>query len=159
MRLRGRRSINLHCLAVLIISICITVVVIFIIHVIYIIIIYNHFVYTYPFSTVPFWKDNRTINKDPLLSVLKVENVNLSDATIVVTACCRNVKKNLVGFQRNVQAITRLFGNYRIYLGESDSQDGTLNFLYEWQKNDSDHVRVHTKGQQRWHVFSRKFNE
>jgi hypothetical protein len=157
-RRRGFRSINLVCLIVFIIYICICLVTLFILHIIYTIIVYNYFIQSYPFSTVPFWKDNRTINKDSLLPILKIDNVNLSNATIVIAACCRNVRKNLVGFQRNVQAISMLFGNYRIYLGESDSHDGTLSFLYEWQKNDSDHVRVHTKGQQRLRVFSRKFN-
>jgi hypothetical protein len=143
---------------IFIIFIIFTLILIIIISIIRAYIDYNNFVQSYPFSTVPFWKDNRTLSKKPLLPVLKVENVNLSNATIAITACCRNVRKHLVGFQRNVQAIAALFGVYRIYLYESDSRDRTLKFLNEWQKNDSDHVRVYSKGQQRRHVPSRKFN-
>lgn len=158
MRSRGFRSINLTCCIIFIIFIIFTLILILIIPIIRIYIVYNNFVQTFPFSTVPFWKDNRTINKKPLLPVLKVENVNLSSATIAIAACCRNVRKHLVGFQRNTQAITALFGIYRIYLYESDSRDKTLAFLNEWQKNDSDHVRVQSKGNQRWRVTSRKCN-
>ncbi|CAF1134108.1 unnamed protein product [Rotaria sordida] len=155
MKLRGLRTINIICLILCIISMIFTLIVIFIISIIHTFIVYNNFVKSYQFSTVPFWKDNRTINQKPLLPLLKVEDVNLSNFTIVIASCCRNVRKNLVGFQQNIYAITALFGNYRIYFGESDSHDGTLNFLNEWRKNDSDHVRVYSSGQQRWLVPSR----
>ncbi|CAF2414232.1 unnamed protein product [Rotaria sp. Silwood2] len=155
MKLRGLRTINITCLILCIISMIFTLIIICIISVIHTFIVYNNFVKSYPFSTVPFWKDNRAINKNPLLPVLKVEDVNLSNLTIVIASCCRNVKKNLLGFQRNLHAITTLFGYYRIYLGESDSHDGTLEALNEWRKNDSDHVRVYSTGQQRWQVPSR----
>jgi hypothetical protein len=159
MKLRGLRSINLVCLTLFIISIVLTLTILFITSIIYTIIVYNNFVQTYSFSDVPFWKDNRTLHKQTLLPILKIEDVNLSNATIVIAACCRNVKKHLLGFQRNVRAIATLFGSYRIYFCESDSHDGTLQFLNKWQKNDSDHVRVHTKGQQRWRMFTRKFSQ
>jgi hypothetical protein len=158
MRLRGLRSINLVCCILFIIFLIVVFITIFIISIIHTYVVYYNFVQSYPFSTVPFWKDNRTVNKQPLLPVLKVADVNLSNTTIVITACCRNVRKYLVGFQRNIQAITALFGNYHIYLCESDSHDETLQFLNEWKKNDSDHVRVHTKGWQTRRVSSRKFN-
>ncbi|CAF3436315.1 unnamed protein product [Rotaria sp. Silwood1] len=157
MKLRGLRTINIICLILCIISMIFTIIIICVISIIHTFIVYNNFVKSYPFSTVPFWKDNRTINKNPLIPLLKIEDVNLSNFTIVIASCCRNVKKNLVGFQRNVHAITALFGDYRIYLGESDSHDETLKFLNEWRKNDLDHIRVYSKGQQRWQVPSREF--
>ena len=118
---------------------------------------YQSFIQVYPFSTVSFWKDNRTINQKQLLPVRKIEDVNLSNATIAIGACCRTVRKHLVGFQRNLASITALFGQYRIYIYESDSYDSTLKFLRQWQKNDSDHVRVHSEGEQSRYVSSRKF--
>jgi hypothetical protein len=156
MRLRGLRSIDPVCLVLCGIYIIWGVIIIFIISLIYTIIVYNIFIRSYPFSTVPFWKDNRTTSKKALLPVLKVEDIKLKNATIVIAACCRNVKKKFSGFQRNVEAIAALFGDYRIYLCESDSGDGTLKLLNEWQKNDSAHIRVHSKGRQQ-HIYSRKF--
>ncbi|CAF0863377.1 unnamed protein product [Adineta steineri] len=155
MRFRGRRSLNFICLIrLLICTICILIS-IFIFHIIYTIIIYNYFIQTYQFSTEPFWKDNRTIHDKILLPTISIENVNLSNATIVIAACCRNVRKNLGVFQKHIRSITAFFHDYRIYLGESDSHDETLSLLYDWQKSDADHVRVHTKGHQRWYGLSR----
>lgn len=156
MRLRGLRTINIFCLSICFISLIFVIFAVFVISFLHTHISYRNFVNSFEFSTVPFWKDNRTINENPLLPIKKIEDVNLSEFTIVVASCCRNVRKHLAGFQRNIKSITSLFGNYRIYLGESDSRDGTLAFLNEWQTTDSEHVRVDTKGQQRWQVFSRK---
>lgn len=158
MKVRGLRTINPCCVTVFISSLILIVLLSFVFSIVRTIVSYNNFLRAYQFSTVPFWQDNRTINKKPLLPSIKVENVNLSNSTIVITACCRNVEKHLTGFQRNIKSIIALFGNYRIYFCESDSNDGTLLFLNQWKANDSDHVRVSTKGQQRWSVFSRKFN-
>ncbi|CAF1618951.1 unnamed protein product [Adineta ricciae] len=99
--------------------------------------------------------DDRITSKTPLLPNTEIEKVTLTNSTIVITACCRNVRRNLPGFQRNIQSIAKLFGNYRIYLGESDSDDETLTYLNQWKNNDSDHVRVYTYGQQRWKLMSR----
>ena len=156
MKLCGLRRTNARCLTQIITGTIFTLLLIPIVHRI---IVYRNFAQSYPFSTVPFWEDNRAIYKKPLMPVMKVDDVNLSNATVVIASCCRNVRKKLVGFQRNVQIITALFGNYRIYLFESDSLDGTLEFLNKWQKNDSDHVRIHTKGQLRWRVFSSRLKE
>ncbi|CAF4605708.1 unnamed protein product [Rotaria socialis] len=155
MKLRGLRTVNVVCLTLCIIAGICFLLVLFVISIIHTYISYNSFVKSFQFSTVPFWKDNRTINASPLVPVIKLEEVSLLNLSIVVVSCCRNVRKHLVGFQRNLQAITALFGDYRIYLGESDSEDGTLTFLNQWRNNDSEHVRVHTKGQQRWRIFSR----
>ena len=135
-----------------------TVLIVAIGFILYKIIIYNHFIRSYPFSTVPFWKDNRTKNYQLLLPILKVDDVNLTNESIVITACCRNVRRHLPGFQRNVLTIAALFGKYHIYMGESDSNDDTLTFLNEWQANDLVHVRVISQGQLRWSGLSRKFS-
>jgi len=109
-------------------------------------------------SSLAFWEDNRTLSRGrPLPSpIITIEKVNLKNLTLVITACCRNVEKYLIAFQNNIRAIGNLFGNYRIYLGESDSQDGTLKFIQQWKKNDSNHVYVYTAGNQRWKLYLRK---
>jgi hypothetical protein len=111
-----------------------------------------------PFSSLAFWEDNRTLQTGrPLPTpITTTDKVNLTNFTLVIAACCRNVEKHLVGFQKNVRAIGSLFRKYRLYLGESDSTDGTLKFIKEWEKNDSDHVDVYTAGQQRWQFYFRK---
>jgi hypothetical protein len=154
---RGLRSINLMCMGSCFIGLCATVLVLLVVLVVQTILAYDHFVLTYPFSTVPFWQDNRTVTETPPLPVLTTNAVNLSSSTIVITACCRNVEKHLVQFQRNIRAITALFGRYRIYLGESDSHDGTLEILKNWEKSDPNHVHVQTKGFQRLFTSSREF--
>ena len=156
MRLRrGRRSINFLCLVRWSILLCCVFVSFVILHVLSTVISYHHFTHTFQFSNVSFWKDDRITSKTPLLPITEIEKVNLTNSTIVITACCRNVRRNLPGFQRNIQSIAKLFGNYRIYLGESDSDDETLTYLNQWKNNDSDHVRVYTYGQQRWKLMSR----
>ena len=109
-------------------------------------------------SSIPFWQDNRTYKTGrsvPLLTT-KIERINLTNLTIIITACCRDVEKHLVGFKKNVRAIGALFRNYRLYLGESDSTDNTLKIIREWAKNDPDHFNVYSAGQQRWRQFFRK---
>ena len=66
--------------------------------------------------------------------------------------------KNLFpGLQKNVEKIVKLFSTYRIYFCESDSSDKTLEILNEWKRNDSEHVRVISKGHQRFSFISRKY--
>lgn len=115
---------------------------------------------THSFSSVPFWQDNRTFQtgRSSPLPIIAVDEVNLTNLTLVITACCRNVEKHLIGFQKNVRAIGALFRNYRLFLLESDSKDDTLKFLEAWARNDSNHVYIHTSGQQRWRLFFRKYN-
>ncbi len=157
-RSRGLRSMNFR-RCILLISCVISILILIYIHsIIQKYNAYQKFVEIHPFSTVPFWKDKRRINEKTLLPVFKIDDIHLSNATIAIAACCRNVRKHLKGFQRNVAAITALFGQYRIYLCESDSYDNTLRLLNEWQKNDSDHVRVHSEGAQSEYISSRKFN-
>jgi len=116
---------------------------------------YTKFIQTFPFSSVPFWKDTRLPRTRILTPIISVEQVNLTNATIVIAACCRNVRKYLTGFQRNIRLITSLFGDYRIYLEESDSHDGTFDSLKEWKSNDPQHIRIHSRGNQRYTIQSR----
>ncbi|CAF2776587.1 unnamed protein product [Rotaria sp. Silwood2] len=122
----------------------------------------NELIYEYlmskpPYPSVAFWQDNRTYQtgRSRPVPITTIDKVNLTNFTLVITACCRNVEKHLVGFQKNVRAIGALFRYYRLYLAESDSDDGTLKFIQEWEKNDSDHVSVHSAGRQRWRQFFR----
>ena len=109
-------------------------------------------------TSLAFWEDNRTRETGrPLpLPIITIDKVNLKNLTLVITACCRNAEKHLIRFQNNIRAIGNLFGTYRLYLGESDSQDGTLKFIQEWAKNDPNHVNVYTAGHQRWRLYLRK---
>jgi hypothetical protein len=118
----------------------------------------QYFMNASPFATLAFWQDNRTYQtgRVPPSPITTIDKVNLTNFTLAIAACCRNIETHLIGFQKNVRAIGGLFGQYRNYLGESDSEDGTLQFIQEWAKNDSDHVYVYTAGQQRWRHFFRK---
>jgi hypothetical protein len=109
-------------------------------------------------SSVAFWQDNRTYQtgRPVPLPTRTIEQVNLTNLTLVITACCRDVESHLIGFQKNIRAIGALFRNYRLYLGESDSTDGTMKFIRKWAKDDPDHVDVYSAGQQRWRQFFRK---
>ena len=69
----------------------------------------------------------------------------LKRESALVVACCRNVSEFLPMFRRNVERIVHLFGNYRILLGESDSSDGTLNFIQKWA-SESENVFVESHG-------------
>lgn len=153
---RRFRSINLPCLIVFFAGAFILLILIIFLTVIHQVIIYVYFVYTYPFPAVPFWKDNRTFSSRSLLSRIESNQVNLSNSTIVIAACCRNVEKSLIQFQKNVHKISQLFRDYRIYLCESDSTDRTLKFLNEWNSNDSEHVRVYSYGRQHFFSYRRK---
>jgi hypothetical protein len=109
-------------------------------------------------KSLAFWEDNRTLATGrPLPSPITTnDKVNLTNLTLVITACCRNVEKHLPEFKTNIRAIGSLFKKYRLYLYESDSQDNTLKIIQEWAKNDSSHVEVYTAGNQRRYQFFRK---
>ena len=158
MRFRGLRTINLVCLILFFICLTFTVFTVAFGFATYKIIVYNKFIRSYPFSTVPFWKDNRTRNYQPLLPILKVDDLDLTNESIVITACCRNARRHLTIFKRNIQTITELFGKYDIYIGESDSNDDTLTFLNEWQAKDPVHVRIISQRSLRRRGLSRKFH-
>ena len=119
----------------------------------------HYFVEQHSFSSLAFWEDNRTlqIGRPLPVPIITIDKVNLTNLTLAIAACCRNVEKHLIGFQKNVRAIGALFQKYHLYLGESDSKDGTLTFIQQWAKNDSNHVSVYTAGHQQWSLFFRKF--
>jgi hypothetical protein len=119
---------------------------------------YKYFVESHSLSSLPFWEDNRTLQTGrPLpLPIITTDQVNLTNFTLAIAACCRNVEKHLIGFQKNVRAIGALFQKYHLFLGESDSTDGTLKFIQQWAKNDPNHVNVYTAGHQRWQLLLRK---
>jgi hypothetical protein len=119
---------------------------------------YAYFVDEHSLSSLPFWEDNRTLQTGrPLpLPIITTDQVNLTNFTLAIAACCRNVEKHLIGFQKNVRAIGALFQKYHLFLGESDSTDGTLKFIQQWAKNDSNHVNVYTAGHQRGRLLLRK---
>ncbi len=119
---------------------------------------YKYFVESHSLSSLPFWEDNRTLQtgRSLPLPIITTDQVNLTNFTLAIAACCRNVKKHLIGFQKNVRAIGALFQKYHLYLGESDSTDGTLKFIQQWAKNDSNHVTVYTAGHQQWQLLLRK---
>lgn len=106
-------------------------------------------------SSQPFWKDNRTYQTGrPIPQVVRtIDQVDLKIWTLAISACCRNLQKNLIGFEKNIRTIGKRFRSYRLFLLESDSTDGTLEFLQQWEKNDSDHVVVHSEGNQRHRLF------
>lgn len=155
-RCRRIRSINTNCLIMTYGALIFATVIIIISIVLYQIMIYQHFMRTYPFSNVPFWKDNRTLQSTPLSTVISVDQVNLSNATIVIAASCRNVEKALVQFRRNVLSIGQLFRDFRIYLCESDSTDRTLQMLNDWRNNDTEHVRLYSYGQKSFFSYRRR---
>ncbi len=137
---------------------CLICVMIFVMLIVVIVRRHNQLLKVSSLSSLAFWEDNRTLSRDRTLSspIITIEKVNLKNLTLVITACCRNVENYLIRFQNNIRAIGNLFGNYRIYLGESDSQDETFKFIQQWKKNDPNHVYVYTAGNQLWKLYLRK---
>ncbi|CAM4839363.1 unnamed protein product [Rotaria magnacalcarata] len=119
--------------------------------------VYEYLMIKSPIPSVAFWQDNRTYQtgRTQPSPIITIDDVNLTNFTLAIAACCRNVEKHLVGFQKNIRAIGALFRSYRLYLEESDSNDGTVKFIKAWVKNDSDHVQFYTAGQQRWRHYFR----
>ncbi len=89
-----------------------------------------------------FWHEYYEI---PKVTVRRVSNVSLANDSVVVTACGRNVVAALPLFRKNLYSILKLFKDYRIFLGESDSSDNTLINFREWQ-NEDNNIHVHTYG-------------
>ena len=114
-------------------------------------IIYDEFLSNHRFSSVPFWNDSRLWWNSKRKNIsfprrqLSIDDVQLNSSQIVISACSKDVFRHLPTFQKNVQSIVELFADYRIYLGESFSSDSTLDYLEEWRKNDSKHVRLFTE--------------
>ena len=70
-------------------------------------------------------------------SIRHVVNISLANETVIVLACGRNVEEALPAFRWNLYSILKLFKDYRIVLGESDSTDDTLFSFRRWQDNDA----------------------
>ena len=155
-RCRRIRSINTNCLIVAYGALIFAMLIITSLIVLYQIMSYQHFMRTYPFSDVPFWRDNRTRQWKPLPPVIRVDQVNLSNATIVIAASCRNVEKALIQLRRNVQRSGQLVRDFRIYLRGSDSTDRTLQILNDWRNNDTEHVRLYSYGQKNFFSYRRR---
>ena len=71
--------------------------------------------------------------------------ISLSNDSVVVMACGRNVENTLPGFQDNLYRLISLFKTYRILLGESDSKDNTLVYMQKWKRKDR-HVFLYSYG-------------
>lgn len=125
------------------------------------IIIYAAYIYDYHYynsyeaippieKQIPFWKDNRTYQtgRSVPTPITTVDRVNLSNLTVAFGACCRNVYEFLPGFKKHIQEFGSLFKEYRVFFGESDSEDGTVEFLQRWANEDPRHVDVFSGGKQ-----------
>lgn len=89
-----------------------------------------------------FWHANYEKSR---LSIRRVSNVPLRNESVIVLACGRDVEKAFPLFRKNLYSILKLFKDYRILLGESDSKDKTLVSFQSWKAKDGK-VHVHTYG-------------
>jgi hypothetical protein len=78
----------------------------------------------------------------------------LKNCSLIVAVCARNVESRLSVFQRNIEKITSLFGEYHIFIGESDSTDQTLMYLRQWSEK-NDRVTIKTYGNLSHNIASR----
>ena len=81
---------------------------------------------------------NRKLTSESKLAFLK-------NCSLIVTACTRNVEHNLPVFREKIESIVSLFGDYHIFVGESDSFDKTLILLRQWSEK-TDHITIKTYG-------------
>jgi len=79
------------------------------------------------------------------ITIRRTSNVSLAHDPVIVLACGRNVAEAIPIFQTNLYSILKLFKNYRVLLGESDSEDNTLMRFRHWKDKDSK-IYVHTYG-------------
>ena len=95
-------------------------------------------------SSIPdtFWHEYYEMRK---VSVRHVSSFSLKNDFVIVTACGRDIAPALPIFRSNLYSILRLFKDYRIFLGESDSVDTTLINFQQWRNEDSK-VYVYTYG-------------
>jgi hypothetical protein len=95
-------------------------------------------------SAIPdtFWHEYYEI---PKVSIRRASNISLANDFVIVTACGRDIAAALPVFRRNLYSILKLFKDYRIFLGESDSLDSTLLNFRQW-KNEDSKVHVYTYG-------------
>jgi len=69
----------------------------------------------------------------------------LKNSSLVIAGCARNMAGEVFGFRDRIKSITSLFGEYHIFIGESDSNDSTLMNLRQWGK-ENDRVTIRTYG-------------
>ena len=81
---------------------------------------------------------NQALTSDSKLAFLK-------NCSLIIAVCMRNAQSHLFIFRENIENITSLFGEYHIFVGESDSSDETLIFLRKWSEKTS-RVTVKTYG-------------
>ena len=95
-------------------------------------------------SSIPdtFWHEDYQTRRVP---IRYVSNVSLTNEFVIVTACGRDIAPALPVFRKKLYDILKLFKDYRIFLGESDSHDTTFINLQQWKKEDSK-VHVYTYG-------------
>ena len=79
------------------------------------------------------------------VSVRRASNVSLINDSVIVLACGRDVAQAVPVFRTNLYSILKLFKDYHIVLGESDSKDNTLMTFRRWKEKDSK-IYVHTYG-------------
>jgi len=58
----------------------------------------------------------------------------LKNRSLIVALCARDVERHLSVFRWNIENIASLFGEYHIFIGESDSTDKTLIYLRQWSE-------------------------
>lgn len=93
-----------------------------------------------------FWRDASDIASLPRHQYSRSQLITaLKCYRIIVSACCRNLFTYLPKFREKINLIVSVFHSYQIIFGESDSVDGTLNFLRNWSRSDPN-VVVHTFG-------------
>jgi hypothetical protein len=81
----------------------------------------------------------------PKISIRRAFNVSLANDSVIVLACGRDVAEAVPIFRTNLYSILKLFKDYRVLLGESDSKDNTLMSFRHWKDEDSK-IYVHTYG-------------
>jgi len=100
----------------------------------------------YP-SPIVFWHGVLKDGTIPLPQgfTLEFKLAFLKNSSLIVAACARNIEGDLFGFRERIENITSLFGEYHIFIGESDSNDSTLMYLRQWAK-ENDRVTIRTYG-------------
>lgn len=96
---------------------------------------------------VTFWYISSNDQRSPINRRLSLESklMLLKTYSLIVATCTRDVENNLVAFRKRIESIASLFGDYHIFIGESDSSDKTLILLRQWSEQ-SDRVTMKTYG-------------
>lgn len=87
---------------------------------------------------------NKTIPLNQALT-LDAKRAFLKNDSLIIAVCIRDAERHLSIFRENIDNITSLFGDYHIFVGESDSSDETSIFLRQWSENTTQ-VTIKTYG-------------